>query len=420
MSLQNDSILFYDYGLFVSLAELCTKFFGRVGYFSPWETSFSDGRELLIGHGLKGVERIKYFDKVVDEFSLICFPDCHDGWLQKYFRDHGYRVWGSGLGAELELARWTAKERLEKAGVPIGESHLVEGTAALRKFFQDNPSDKGWFVKVSGFRGLGETWFARDYVDAKGAIDEFDLKYGGLQYLTPFIIEASIPDAKEIGYDGFSVFGQFPKSSFWGIEQKDKSYFGKVSNYDDLPPELIAVNKAVAPVMKELGYCNAFSSELRNDIPIDLTCRHASPAGEVMWEAMENLDEVLFYGAEGTLVEPKWKAKFGAQILLCSEWALDRWQPIRFPEDIREYLKIYNHCRIDTKGDGGVVDFFIPQIAKMKQIGSVVALGDTPEEAVDKCKEIAEQVRGFDLESEADSLDKCVEEMEEEPAQVGN
>jgi predicted RNase H-like HicB family nuclease len=137
-----------------------------------------------------------------------------------------------------------------------------------------------------------------------------------------------------------------------------------------------------------------------------------------MWEAMENLDEVLFYGAEGTLVEPKWKAKFGAQILLCSEWALDRWQPIRFPEDIREYLKIYNHCRIDTKGDGGIVDFFIPQIAKMKQIGSVVALGDTPEEAVDKCKEIAEQVRGFDLESEADSLDKCVEEMEEEPAEA--
>jgi predicted RNase H-like HicB family nuclease len=64
------------------------------------------------------------------------------------------------------------------------------------------------------------------------------------------------------------------------------------------------------------------------------------------------------------------------------------------------------------------VDFFIPQIAKMKQIGSVVALGDTPEEAVDKCKEIAEQVRGFDLESEADSLDKCVEEMQEEPAEA--
>lgn len=409
---KSKSILFYDYGLFISMAEKCSKYFGRTGYFAPWETSFSDGREAIIGYGVPGIERIKYFDEVVDQFDLIVFPDCYDGWLVKYLRDAGYRVWGSALGSRLELARWETKQELEQAGLPVGESHQVVGTANLRTFFREHGNDKGWFVKVSGFRGLGETWHARDYSDAKGVIDEFDVKYGALSYLTPFIIEANIPDAKEIGYDGLSIHGQFPKRSFWGIEKKDQSYFGRVSAYDKLPKEVQAVNNAVAPIMARTKYANFFSSELRNGVPIDLTCRHASPGGEVLVEAMENLPEVLWEGAEGRLAEPAYSNIYGAQILLCSEWATERWQPVHFPEELRPFVKLYNHCRIDTGKDGGLVDYFVPQIAKMKQIGSVVALGDTPEAAVKLCKERAKMITGFDLETEADSLDKAVKEMQ--------
>ena len=202
-------VLFYDYGLFVSLAERCTQFFGKVGYFAPWETSFADGREAILGFGVPGIERVKYFDQVVDDYDLIVFPDCLDGWLVNFLRrstnpvtKQPYRVWGSGLGAELELARWRTKQRLKAAGLPIGEVYQVMGTKELRQFFRDKPTKDGWFVKVSGFRGLGETWHARDYVDAKGPIDEFEDERGGLSYITPFVIEACIPDAKEIGYDG--------------------------------------------------------------------------------------------------------------------------------------------------------------------------------------------------------------------------
>lgn len=43
----------YDFGLFSSLAELLARQTGEeVGYFCPWETSFADGRELVLGEGL--------------------------------------------------------------------------------------------------------------------------------------------------------------------------------------------------------------------------------------------------------------------------------------------------------------------------------------------------------------------------------
>jgi hypothetical protein len=80
--------------------------------------------------------------------------------------------------------------------------------------------------------------------------------------------------------------------------------------------------------------------------------------------------------------------------------------PLRFPEEIRPFVKIYNHCRING------VDYAVPQLANMSQVGSVVAFGNTPEEAVKKCKDIAEQVEGYNLDTEADSLDEAVKEME--------
>src|SRR5438445_198336 len=165
--------------------------------------------------------------------------------------------------------------------------------------------------------------------------------------------------------------------------------------------------------MKELEYRNTFSTELRDEYCIDLTCRHASPAGEVIVEAIENLPEVILAGAEGKLVEPEWSHKCGAQIIVTSEWAEEHTLLLDFPEEVRPYFKIYNHCRVDDEGPIGMADYFVPQLAKMKQVGSVVALADDPQEAIDLCKERAQLVRGFDIETEPDALDKACEEMEE-------
>jgi hypothetical protein len=403
-----DSFLLYDFGLFCSLAEVLARHGAEVGYFVPWETSFSDGRELLIGEGLEGVTRHKYWDDVVDNYTTLVFPDCMCGDLQAYYRRKGYKVWGSGKAAELELLRWKTKERFKEAGLAVNECYKLKGTVALRKFFMEHEDKDGWYVKVSGLRGLGETWFARNYREAKGIIDELDSKHGVLVYLLYFIVEKSIPDADEIGYDGISIDGQFPKASFYGAEVKDKSYFGVLTDYDDLPEELKKVNAVCAGPMNELEYRNSFSSELRDEFCIDLTARHASPAGEVIYEAIKNLPEVITAGARGELVEPDWSHKYGAQIILCSEWAKEHSLPIYFPDDIRPFVKLYNHARVDDEGPIGMADYFVPQLAKMKQLGSVVALSDDPQEAVDLCKERANKIKSFDLEIEYDSLDKAM------------
>lgn len=409
------SFLMYDFGLFTSLAERLASFGNPVGYFCPWETSFADGRELIVGEGLEGIDRIKYWDDVVDDYSVLVFPDCHCGDLQAYYRRKGYKVWGSGKGAELELLRWKTKERFEKAGLPVNECHRIKGTESLRVFFKENENDDGWFVKISGLRGLGETWFARNYTEARGMIDEYDYKHRALARALSFIIEKSIPDADEIGYDGISVNGEFPKESFYGAEVKDKSYFGALTTYNDLPDELKKVNEICSGVMRELDYRNSFSTELRDQYCIDLTARHASPAGEVIYHAIANLPQVIADGAEGYLVEPEWTHKYGAQIILCSEWAEEHALPVSFPEEIRPWVKLYNHARMEDTGPD-LMDFFIPQIAKMRQCGSIIALSDDPHEAMETCKERAEQIKAFDLEHEGDSLEKAAEEMGVSPA----
>lgn len=409
MNFKDKFALIMDYGLFGSLAERLTRDFGRVGYFVPWETSFSDGREYVLGMGIEGVERIKYWDDEVSSADLLIFPDVLSADLQEYYRRQGKRVWGAGRGGELELLRWKTKQRLKALGLPVNPCAKVTGTKALREFLQEH-EDKTWFVKVSTFRGMGETWQAKNYTLAHGFIDEFESKYGALQYIVEFIVESEIPDCEEIGYDGYCIDGQFPKQAVWGVEKKDEAYFGQVVPWNDLPEGVMRVNNALAPVLREFNYRQFFSTEIReqNGEPylIDVTARVASPAGEVYCELFGNLSDIIWHGSEGVLVEPELVAKYGAQIILNSEWAEEHWMPVQFPEEVRPWLKLYNHARIEG------VDYFVPQIAKMKQIGSVVAIGDDPEEVCELCKERAEAVEGFDLERECDALDLAQEDVE--------
>jgi hypothetical protein len=417
MNFQDKSVAIFDGGLFVSLASILAKDFGRVGYFNPWENPFADGRELMVGEGIPDITRIKYWDLDFPQYDLLCFPDVLYGDLQMYYRRQGKRVWGAGKGGELELLRWETKRLNKEAGLPVNECYKVKGTAALRQFFIDSETDDGWYVKISGLRGLGETWHARNYADARGQIDELDHRHAPLSYIVEFIVEAAIPDADEIGYDGYCIGGEFPESSLWGIEDKDKCYFGMVSDYKDLPEGARTVNDALSTIIKEHypHYRQFLSTEIREKDgqphPIDYTCRHASPAGECVCANMENISEVIWEGAEGNLVQPLWRHKYCAQVIICSETAIERSVILDFPEENREHLKIYNHCRVDDQGELGMRDYFVRQVAPMKQLGSVVALGDDPEGTIALCKERAKSVKGFDLEREVGALDKIAEDV---------
>lgn len=401
MNYRDKSVLVIDNGLFVSLAELLTKYFGRVGYFCDWQSSFPDGRELIIGSGLDGIERVKFLWNEIDKWDLFVFPDCWNGDLQEFLRRLGKRVWGAGSRGDIELARWKTKELFHKIGLPENDAVQVRGMDNLRAYLKQN---NDIFVKVSALRGLGETFHAENYHLVKGQLDELESRNGAMMDVVDFICAKAIPNAKELGYDGYCVDGEFPNAAFFGAEVKDKAYFGKLVAYEDLPDEVRNVNTKLSYHMQ--GYRQFFSTELRNEFMIDATCRHASPAGEVICHAMMNLPDVLWNGAEGTLVHAEWSHKFAAQIIVCSEWAEQHWMPLQFPEEIRPFLKLYNHCRING------ADYIVPQLAQMKQVGSVIGLGNTPDEACKSCQERAEQIKGFDLSLETESLPQAEEILE--------
>jgi hypothetical protein len=384
------------------LAERLVVDFGKVGYFVDWQSGFPDAKELLVGYGLKGVTREKYFWDVVGSYDLIVYPDCWNGDQQEFLRSRGMRVWGAGKNASLELARWDTKSRMEKVKLPVNESEQIHGLENLRVYLQLHDDV---FVKISAYRGLGETFESQNYEQSKGQLDELRAKYGPMMDVIDFVVEKKIPDAAEQGYDGYCIDGEFPDHSFFGFEIKDKAYFGKYMEYDELPKDVRDVNTKLSYTME--GYRQFFSTELRNEFLIDVTARQASPAGETYCHAFKNLAEILWEGAAGVLVHPECDFEYAAQIILCSEWAEEHFQPLEIPEEVRPYAKIYNHAIIDG------VDYSVPQIARMKQIGSVVGLGNTPEEACDMAKQHADKIKGYDVDAETDALDKAVKLMEE-------
>jgi hypothetical protein len=122
---------------------------------------------------------------------------------------------------------------------------------------------------------------------------------------------------------------------------------------------------------------------------------------------IDNLADIVWEGSEGIMVEPEFRAKFGAQLLLLSDWADSNWQQVTFPPSVRENIKLYNMTIIEGNY------YVIPQKVGMPHFGAVVTLGDTLDEAINECKRIAEMVEGHLIDKPVDALDAAAENLEQ-------
>jgi hypothetical protein len=409
MNLRTKTALVIDNGIFVEFARRLAEDFGRVLYFAPWATGYPTSRGLLIGAGDETYERIDDFWPYVEDDSvdIYVFPDCYEGGLQSYLRSAGKRVWGCGLGAELELDRPKAKDILAKAGIPIGDYKEIVGLDALRKYLKTH--EDAW-IKINSTRGDMETFHAPTYEKIEPRLDELEHTLGAKKKIMRFVVEAGIPDAIEAGYDGFTIDGKFPKVGITGIEVKDKGYVGRTTKYKDIPPEVRAVNDALVPNFKGYTYRGFFSSEVRiskdgKGYPIDLTARAGSPPSELYQNMIENLGEIIWYGAEGILVEPEYVAPWGAEVLLHSDWADKNWAHIHFPDDLRRNIKLRNYTIIEGE------HYIVPQLCGMPEVGAVVATGKTAKQAIEEAKRIAALVEGYYLEAPIEAMDEAIEDL---------
>jgi len=406
------TVMVRDQGQFCEIACRIARDAAKVYYCSAREGEFPTMADMMVGYGMEGLEVVDSIWPYVDRCDLFVYPDLYYGYEQDYLRSLGKPVWGAGMGEDLELDRILLKQILKSKGMPVNDFEVVVGMEKLRAFLKAN---EDVYVKMSKFRGSFESLHSKTYKEIAPALDEFAHELGAFQQIAEFICEAPIPDAAEIGYDGYTVDGQFPKSTLAGIEIKDRAYVGAIKSYASLPSQIKDTNAALVDSFKQTMYRGPFSTEVRvpkdkNPYLIDFTARYPSPPNQLQQEMFSNFTEILWEGANGRLVDPVPAAKFGALCIITSDFATKNWQPVEFPKELRGHIKLNNPVKIkDTY-------YVVPQPVELCQIGAVSGWGATMEEAIDQCKEIAGKVSGYGICIPTEAFDDAKEEIEKSKA----
>lgn len=404
---KSKTALVIDNGLFFHFADVLSRGFKRVLYWTPWQKAFPKNNDKLPGFGFSNVERIDERFEYYNEADILIYPDVGYGGEQVYWRSQGKPVWGAGYGEELELERARTKQLIKKLGLPLGPYDVLKGVDSLRDYIKKH--ENVW-VKLSAMRGDAETFHAKTYDLVAPVLDDLRVRLGPKATSQEFIVEHQLDAEIEIGYDGFVVDGAFAKVGIMGIEVKDAGYIGVVKPYKELPECLTSVNSKLAPVFAKYQYRGAFSSEVRvtkdrTSYLIDPCCRLGSPPSEVYVELYSNWPEIVWCGAHGEVCEPKPVAKFGAELMIESSWAESHWQAVTFTgrEADKKFVKWKYPCVMN--GD----TFIVPNDNKVSLIGAVVGIGNTVTEAINNVKRVRKEVKGYGLHSEDDSLEDAVE-----------
>lgn len=407
--LRKKTVMVIDNGLFVSLGIRIAQDFGKVYYCCPsWVDAFPKMNKAMIGHGFEEIEVVEDIQgDHFDDIDLFVFPDVYFGHLQEWLESEGRLVWGARMGEELELARDSTKRLMKELGLPVGPWSKINGMDKLREFLQEN---KNQYVKVNKFRGILETFFSKDYRSVEPKLDEVEYQLGAFKETVDFIVEENLADKVEIGIDAYTVDGQFPSKLLAGIEVKDAGYVAMFNDYDKLPKELTDFDKALAPTLKAYGYRGFYSTEIRagkDHIPymIDFCSRAGSPPSELYQEFYKNISEIIWNGANGIVTDPVPEAKYGAELLIHSEWADKNFQPVDFPEDIRRFVKLRSATKIKGRY------FVIPQAVGLPEIGATIGWGDTLKAAMQMAEDVASQVEGYYIKIPKESFEEAQGEI---------
>jgi hypothetical protein len=412
MTYADKTVLVYCQPLFVSLAERLARDFGKVYLHVPFSGSFPTMNHGRVGEGLPGVELVDdIFGKHFDKVDLFVFPDLYNAPLQIHLETMGKRVWGARNAEELEIYRELCKEKMEEMGLPVQPWKIIKGVDKLREHLK---AHKDQHVKIDRWRGVTETFFAPDYEAVEMKIDAIQNNIGAFKDTLEFIVEDNLPDRVEVGIDTICIDGQYPINTLFGIEAKDCGYIGQMVKWNEIPEPLRRWNEKFAPLFAQYGCRGSVSNEVRigkdmDPYMVDATIRAPSPPSELWQELFTNLAEMMWEGADGVLVEPEPAGKWGVEVILKSHWAKDNWQPVLYPEEFANQIKLYNCVVIDGKR------YVVPQNEDMEEIGAVVGWGETLEAAMEHCKKAGDSIKGYGIKFNmggAESVNEQIEEME--------
>ena len=405
--------LVLDHGLFIELAlRLAHELDDTVGYFSPWASAFPNPQDQLLGTGLEdfGVKRVDFpweLFETSEEPDIYIFPDLLFTDQQTLLRKLGRQVWGSGWGELLEMNRWKLQGLLEDAGWPAPETERLTGVDALLKRLKNE--SESLFVKLAPYyRGLMETYEHRGWPDSRTWYDKVRSDLGMRGDTMDFMLQRSIPGEKvvEPGFDLIIKDGRILYPTLIGYEKKGSALISKV--IEELPDVVAGPIETVVEALSKEGspYSNFFSAELRVNEDgeayfIDATARAPRPGDGADMELWTNLGEIVTSDS----TEPLAAGQYAVQLMLDSPQAEKRPLHIRFPEEKRDNIKLYQFYR-DPQGQYWTLPRGISNVV------SVTVVGDDLDKIQKECLEIAKEVKFDGSEYEEHAFDKILEDIE--------
>lgn len=404
--LKSKTICVVDNGLFVSFARTLAKEFGRTLYHKPFQSAFVRTNDLAPGRGFDELEWCEQPLEIADEIDLWVVLDLYQSGLVEFLRAAGHRVWGAGRGEEMELKRWEFKQHLKELGLPVQPMEHIFGMDKLREYLKKHDDV---YVKTSFVRGDFETFHHDTYALSEPRLDDLAHVLGAKKDNYEFIVETPIKDAVEVGYDGFTVDGKFPKLAMQGYEIKDCGMVACVKPYEELSAPVKLINEKLKGDFQGYNYRGFFCSEIRytkkkESYFIDPCCRLGTPSNELLQELFDGWGQVVWDGAEGICTTPKMKARFGVLAMINSEWAVNDWLSVHYPrKELDEHVKLRFHVR---KGER---DYVVPNVIGIPDVGCVLGTGETLEKAVAQCKQRAKLIKGFQVHVNIEAIDKGLE-----------
>jgi len=379
--------LVWDLGLSLEHALRLAKDGNEVYYFTPWVSAYSHFEPYAYGLGL--LQKVKFFYDYIDKVDCIVFFDIGAGDLANYLRRKGYTVYGAGLGEELEYDRFVVRKLQKKLGMAVQDTVKINGVDNLINFLQDKQNK---YVKSEIFRGDCESFRFRDYKADRTYLQEMKTNLGPVRNFYDFVVEDFIEGLVEIGCDLHYNGKSFVKPYLWGYEYKKKCYIGK---YVDELPEPLQVIHRLEPTMRDLDYRGAFSAEFivneNGSHLIDICSRYAYPLSLAYTNSINNFSQLVYdiANANDTVIDNK--NKYIGAVPIASYHADQHWTDVRFPEEIRNNVKLVNACKVDNeyyiKGD--------------KIWITVVDTADTVEELVENLKKLVSQVDAHEIDTDA-------------------
>ena len=403
---EKTAIVFDRGGLYLYCAEKLAEKYGKVMYYLADADAYPSSQKHTIGMGISNVKRIHDFWKYVDDADIVYFFDCYDGELQHYLRGKGYTVFGSGRGEQVEIDKIGFLETLEELNLPCPKTYLAEGMEDLKTYLEKNDGQTLWLKNLH--RGDFETRKFKSMAQIKPFLDDLRTRIGSASDTIEVLCQHKIDSECEAGYDGFQVDGEFTNNCIIGYEIKDVCFVAKV--FDETPEILKGINDAFSGKFKKLGYRGNYSTEIRitkesDPYYIDATCRVPSPPGELMCEMYENWAEATWDIANGILPTLKPIAKFGAEVMLTSEWYDKKELHVTIPKKYRNNVKLKNH----TVREG---EYFCIPNGNGQFFGAIVAWGNSVKEAIENVKKIAEEVEADDFKFDESCFNAAFEAIE--------